>query len=193
MNIDTAAPGSLRWNSGDVAASLQGLLTYVEKQTQESMQWYWRNKRWKSLLSQWIQLLTVILLSSAAIAPIVGQLAHVSILSQPLLATFLVGLAGALVALDKYFGFSSGWKRYVIAATSIRKALEEFRMDWVAMIMRAGASPNPDQIEELIARARQFRLAVEGMVLQETKDWVTEFEGNLARLEKDAIAAGRKR
>jgi len=99
-----------------------------------------------------------------------------------------VGLAAALLALDKAFGFSSGWARYVMAATNIRKSLEEFRMDWAVLIANACPSPTPEQVAALIQRAKEFRVAVEGMVLQETKDWVSEFQNNIAQLEKDVTA-----
>jgi len=178
----------LEWNSGDVPTLLQGLLKYVEDQAQESVSWYWRNKRWKSFLSQWIQFLAVVLTSGAAIVPIIGQLVRSETLKNSLWASLLVGLAAALLALDKAFGFSSGWARYVMTATNIRKSLEEFRMDWAVLIAKAGPSPTPEQIEALTERAKEFRVTVEGLILQETKDWVTEFQNNLAQLEKDAAA-----
>jgi hypothetical protein len=187
-DIQAAAAESLTWNSSDAAASLQALVKYVEEQAQESVAWYWKNKRSKSFFSQWIVFLAVALTSGAAIVPIVGQIWHYDLLKNSLWASLLVGLAAAMLALDKAFGFSSGWTRYVMTATNIRKALEEFRMDWAALIAKAGANPSPDQIEALIARAKEFRIAVEGLVLQETKDWVTEFQNNVAQIEKDVTA-----
>jgi hypothetical protein len=187
-DIQSAAAESLAWNASDAAASLQALVKYVEEQAQESVAWYWKNKRSKSFFSQWIQFLAVMLTSGAAIVPIVGQIWGKPALNNGLWASLLVGIAAALLALDKAFGFSSGWTRYVMTATNIRKALEEFRMDWAALIAKAGANPAPDQIEALIARAKEFRVTVEGLVLQETKDWVTEFQNNVAQLEKDVTA-----
>src|ERR1035438_2183728 len=118
------------WNAADPAALIQGLLKYVEARAEDSVNWYWRNKRSKSFLSQWIQFLAVLLTSGAAIVPIVGQFVHSATMTNGLMASLLVGVAAALLALDKAFGFSSGWTRYVMTATNIRKTLEEFRMDW---------------------------------------------------------------
>jgi len=190
-DIEAAGSECLSWNCAETTASLQKLSNYVEEEAQKTISWYWRNKRAKSFFSQWTQFLAVALTSTAAITPIVGQLLPNGVLStlkQPLWASLLVGLAAALLALDKAFGFSSGWARYVMAATNIRKSLEEFRMDWAVLIAKAGPSPTPEQVEALIQRAKEFRIAVEGMVLQETKDWVTEFQNNMAQLEKDVIA-----
>jgi hypothetical protein len=187
-DIEAAGPECLTWNCSDTAASLQELLKYVETEAQKTISWYWRNKRTKSFLSQWIQFLAVVLTSAAAIIPIIGQVLHYETLKNALWASLLVGLAAALLALDKAFGFSSGWARYVMAATNIRKSLEEFRMDWAVLIAKSCPSPTPEQAEALIQRAKEFRVAVEGMVLQETKDWVTEFQNNIAQLEKDVTA-----
>ncbi len=186
-NIEASGPECLNWNCGDVAASLAELLKYVEDEAQKATAWYWRNKRWKSFCSRWVQLLAVVLTSAAAIIPIVGQLIPQDPLNlkSGLWASLLVGLAAALLALDKAFGFSSGWARYVLAATNIRKSLEEFKMDWTTLIAAACPNPSPQQIEALIQRAREFRVGVESIVLQETKDWVSEFQNNIAQLEKD--------
>lgn len=187
-NIEAAGPECLKWNSADVPGSLAQLLTYVEEEAQKSVAWYWRNKRAKAFFSRWIQFLAVILTSSAAILPIIGQLLGNGTLTNGLLASLLVGLAAALLALDKAFGLSSGWVRYVLAATNIRKLSEEFRIDWTSLVAKAGPNPTAADISALIQRAKEFRVAVETIVLQETKDWVTEFQNNLAQLEKDATA-----
>jgi hypothetical protein len=187
-DIQAAAADSLTWNASDTAASLQALVKYVEEQAQGSVAWYWKNKSSKSFFSQWIVFLAVVLTSGAAIVPIIGQISGKPALNNGLWASLLVGIAAALLALDRAFGFSSGWTRYVMTATNIRKALEEFRMDWAALVAKAGANPGPDQIAALLARAKEFRIAVEGLVLQETKDWVSEFQNNVAQLEKDVTA-----
>jgi len=188
-DIQSVGPESpLTWNAADPAALIQGLLKYVEARAEDSVNWYWKNKRSKSFLSQWIQFLAVILTSGAAIIPIIGQFVNSNTMKNGLMASLLVGIAAALLALDKAFGFSSGWTRYVMTASNIRKSLEEFRMDWAGLIAKAGPNPTPVQIQALIERAKEFRIAVEGLVLQETKDWVTEFQNSLSQLEKDAAA-----
>lgn len=187
-NIEAAGYECFSWDSADTSASLQGLARYVEEEAQKSIHWYWRNKGWKAFFSRWTQFLAVVLTSAAAIFPIVGAMTGIAILKEPLWASLFVGLAAALFGLDRAFGFTSGWARYILAATNIRKLLEEFRMDWTALMAKAGQSPTAEQIEVLIQRAKEFRIAVEGMVLQETKDWVTEFQSNASRMEKDVAS-----
>ena len=192
-NIEAAAPGALAWDGNQVQPSLDRVLTYVENEAATAIQWYWRNKKWKATFSRWIRLWALLLTAGVGLLPIVfsilkdlGPLA-----SSPVVATSglwssaLVGIAAALFGLDRAFGFSSGWARYVLAATDIRKRLEEFKLDWLALRAAADAHPTPDQVTALIQKAKDFRVGVEAVVAQETKDWVTEFQTNLAQLEKD--------
>ena len=187
-NTKAAPPGSLNWDGSNVKASLDALLAYVETEATKNEQWYWSRKKWKSRCSYSIQFLALTLTAAGALIPIVVALLPAATAPSPssgLWSSLLVGVAAALLGLDKAFGFSSGWARYVLAATSIKKALEEFRMDWMALAAASSAPMTSDQVSALLQRAKDFRLAVEGIVLQETKDWVTEFQANLAQLEKD--------
>jgi hypothetical protein len=95
-----------------------------------------------------------------------------------------IGIAAALLGLDKAFGYSSGWTRYVLTATSMTKLLHEFRMDWVALSAAAGESP-VEQEAAMIQRAKEFISAIQGIIAQETKDWAMEFQSNMAQMEKD--------
>jgi flagellar hook assembly protein FlgD len=58
-------------------------------------------------------------------------------------------------------------------------------MDKTLLMAEAGVQPSPEDIAGLIQRATEFVSFVEGLVLQETKDWITEFQSSLAQLEKE--------
>jgi hypothetical protein len=180
-----------KWNAANVADSLAEIHSYVIREAGKSSQWYWRAKRSKSVPSQFIRFSAWVLAAVAGLLPIVGSLlkGHSlpggSELSNGLWASMLLGIAAALVGLDKAFGFSSGWARYVLTATNIRRTMEEFRLDWAELMANAGTSPTAESVAPLIDRARKFRSDVEALVLQETKDWVTEFQNSMVQMEKD--------
>ena len=178
-----------KWDPANSAQSLKDIFCYVVEQADISSSWYWRNKKWKARLSQAIRFLAWILAAVGGLLPVIGTLAPSNsiwrVLNNGLWASLLLGFAAAMIGLDRAFGYSSGWARYVLTATNIRKSLEEFRMDWADLLAKAGTSPTPDQIEALIERARKFRVDVEALVLQETKDWITEFQSSMAQMEKD--------
>jgi hypothetical protein len=193
-NIQAAQPGVLQWKSDTVPDSLNALVKYVEAEADNAIRWYWSNKKWKARLSRWIRLWALLFTAAAGLLPVVSYIARESgwcaglATTSGLWASALVGVAAGLLGMDRAFGFSSGWARYVLAATEIRKKLEEFRMDWIAQTATAGATPNADQVAAFIQKAKEFRVAVEGIVAEETKDWVTEFQTNMAQMEKDVKA-----
>ena len=188
-NIEASPVGCLMWDANDTAASLQRLLDYVESEAHKAAAWYLTNKRSKSTWSRAIQMSALILTALGGIFPVASFLLknmHWPFLSESgLWSSLFVGLAAALIGLDRAFGFSSGWARYIMTATSIRKALEEFRMDWLMLASKASAPLTPEQIAELIQLSKKFRISVETMVIEETKDWVAEFQSSMANLEKD--------
>lgn len=124
--------------------------------------------------------------------PVVGSLFNLhnlpGDLANGLWASLLLGVAAALLGLDKAFGYSSGWARYVLTATNIHRALEDFRMEWAELMAKAGTSPTAENVAPLIDRAKKFRTDVDALVLQETKDWVTEFQNSMGQMEKDIVA-----
>lgn len=193
VNIQAAQPGLLVWKSDRVPDSLDALLHYVEAEAVSAIAWYWENKKWKARMSRWIRLWALLLTAAAGLLPVVSYIARDSkwfddatmVTTSGLWASALVGVAAGLLGMDRAFGFSSGWARYVLAATEIRRKLEEFRMDWIALAAMASPAPSAEQIATFIQKAREFRVAVEAIVAQETKDWVNEFQTSMAQVEKD--------
>jgi hypothetical protein len=188
-NIRPEEPDRIVWDSADPSKSLQDIRNAVELEGQKAIDWYWRAKRWKRIPSQGIQFLALLLTAAAGLAPIIIQLVKNAGKAQGFdsgpLASLFVGIAAALLGLDKAFGYSSGWTRYVLTATSMTTRLHEFRMDWIALSAAAAVPPTAAQQASMIQRAKEFVATIQGMVAQETKDWATEFQGNMAQMEKD--------
>lgn len=189
-DLQAGAPGSM-WATGDSSQSIRQLMTYVEAEADKAIAWYWRNKRWKARCSRLIQVSAIILTAIAGIFPIVSYLLKEMKWPYPsesgLWSSLCVGIAAAIIGIDRAFGLSSGWTRYVLTATSIRKLLEEFRFDCALLLCKSGQNGS-EQAGTIIQRAKVFRLAVEDAVFQETKEWATEFQNNVAQLEKDVKA-----
>jgi hypothetical protein len=186
-NIRPEEPDRIKWDRTDPAKSLQDLRNIVELEGQKAIDWYWRAKRWKRIPSQWIQFSALVLTAAAGLVPIIVQIANKGgppYDSGPL-ASLCVGIAAALLGLDKAFGYSSGWTRYVLTASSMTKLLHEFRMDWVALSAAAASPPSDQQQAAMIQRAKDFVSTIQSLIAQETKDWAAEFQSNMAQMEKD--------
>ncbi|MGZ4842098.1 MAG: SLATT domain-containing protein [Candidatus Angelobacter sp.] len=189
-NIDSEEEHIPKWDPAQPEVSLTKIHEYVLDEAAKSTNWYWKSKGSKALGSQVIRFSVWALAAVGGLLPIIGTLAKDTFpnLANGLWASLFLGVAAALLGLDKGFGFSSGWARYVLTATNIRKSLEEFRLDWTALRAKAGTSLTADTVAPLIERAKQFRSDIESLVLQETKDWVTEFQSTMAQMEKDVAA-----
>jgi hypothetical protein len=187
-NIDSQEGEIPKWDPSDPKGSLSRIFAYVLDQAVRSSNWYWQRKKSKAFFSQIIRFSAWLLAAVAGLLPILGKLLDSNKLSDGLIASLLVGAAAALFGLDKVFGFSSGWARYVLAGTNIRKSLEQFRLEWASLMAEAGPDPTNEKAHALLERAIQFRVDVENLVVQETKDWVTEFQTTMAQMEKDVAA-----
>jgi hypothetical protein len=192
-DIETEGKFIPTWDPTQPGKSLAQIHSYVIGEASKSADWYWRAKRSKARPAQMIRFLAWILAAVSGLLPVIGYLFKGHIpgglqLSDGLWASLLLGVAAALFGLDKAFGYSSGWARYVLTATNIRRALEEFRMDWAELMVKAGTPPTAEDAALLIERAKKFRVDVESLVRQETKDWVMEFQSSMAQMEKDVAA-----
>jgi hypothetical protein len=198
INLDDIRAGvivDVIWDNKDVVTSLRAVRKNAEAEAQKAIDWYWRKKPRKSRPSRAIQLSALVLTAAAGILPVVVQIAknvnptRVSpTFDSGAVATLCVGLAASLLGLDKAFGFSTGFTRYVLAATAMTKLLQEFRLDWVGMVAASAATPTVEEQTKLIQRAKDFVSAIQSTVIQETKDWATEFQSNIALMEKDLKA-----
>ena len=184
----------LSWKDADLENSLSVLHEYVEEQAQKQIQWYWDKKRAKANMSMFLRFLAIILFVLGGLVPIVK-----ATLPTAVIATFtfdfgqsgylLIAVAAGCMGLDRFFGYSTGWIRYVTTAMSIEKSLEEFRLEWTRnMAKMRGAPPTPEQLEALVQTCAAFTLAIKSQVEQETKAWVVEFQNSLSQLEKDLQA-----
>lgn len=197
FNKDHAVPN---WDPARPETSLAEIHLYVLAEAAGSTGWYWRNKGAKARWSQAIRFSVWALATVGGLLPVLAMILRDLFRHLPftkevqldftngLWASLLLGLAAGLLGLDKGFGFSSGWARYVLTATNIRKSVEDFRLDWAVLRNKAGTPLTTESVAPLIERAKQFRSEVESLVLQETKDWVTEFQSTMAQMEKDVAA-----
>ncbi len=178
----------LTWDPKDVPGSLEKLRTYVEEEAEKANAWYLQRKGLKAWFSRYMRLGAIVATTLGALFPIAAQLLlnEHEWAKSGLIPALLVGVAASLLGADRAFGFSSGWIRYITTAAIIRKALAEFRIDWVVKTSQLADSPTKEQIVDLLQSAKGFRLSVEGYIIEETRAWSVEFQNTVAQLEKDA-------
>jgi len=169
----------------DPAVALASLFEYVEARAQEAVDWYLRDKRAKSALSQVLRALAIALAAAGGVVPLVDA-------ATPGRGTggwgyVLLALAAACIGFDRFFGVSSAWMRDMTTAQAIQRRLETFRYDWAAECLE-GAQDQPDaeHVLRALTLVRRFGEEVADLVEQETTDWVIEFQHSLSQLEHRA-------
>lgn len=185
---------NLSWKDPDVENSILELRRYVENEAQRQIAWYYAKKTWKARISTALRFASILLFVMGGLVPIIkATLGPDAINKLPFdfgqAGYLLIGIAAGCIGLDRFFGYSTGWIRYITTAMAIEKSLEEYRMEWARNITKLrGAPPNEQQLDQLIQTCETFSLAIRTQVEQETKAWVAEFQSNLAQLEKDLQA-----
>jgi len=186
------------WQANDVQESLDALRSYAEQHAQASINWYYAKKPWKAIGSQFFRLVTIVATAVGGALPIIvavglfssGTSDEATKLRITQCGYLFFGLAALSLALDKFFGNSTGWMRYITTAMSIETALEQFRFEWAKVTAPLGGQcPSGQTLENLIDKITQFSATVRTLVEKETQAWVSEFQSNLSQLEKDTKAA----
>ena len=190
---------NLKWNTvEDRETSINKLYRFAESEAQKAINWYLYNKGSKSFWSRHLRISAIILATLGGIAPVllsIGWLNTGTSVTKQWFGSFaaLIGQLGYLffavaagcIAVDKFFGFSSGWMRYMKTAQVLMKLLSEFRLDWAMMIANLnGESPTLEQTQLMIQRIKDFTLIVDSQVEQETSAWISEFQTSLSEIER---------
>lgn len=190
----------LKWSTTqEIQMSISALYQYAEASANDSINWYGRKKKSKAKMSWILRALAIFLTTLGGLTPIISALggSTINLMDGKLnvyvgqLGYLFLGLAAGCIAFDRFFGFSSGWMRYISTKMTLEKELSEFRFDWAMMIAKFGhQSPTLDQVQLMIQRLKEFLVVVNSSVEQETNTWISEFKSSLADIEKTAKAQG---
>src|SRR5260370_24769936 len=153
-NIDPPEWKAPSWQPDQVSTCLDSLREYVEHDVEAAIRWCYAKKPWKAWGSQLLKFLTLLATGLGGLLPIVSatgifssgfpeaqkQLRNLQI-NQ--IGYLCFGLAAAFLAFDKYFGYSTGWMRYITTAMSLETTLRNFRLDWASPPLEGTATSSP--------------------------------------------------
>jgi len=175
-----------RFDSPDAPGLLVDIHRYVLENAQREVGWYASSlgskRRWSRILRGGALLFA----AAAAALPLVNTalLEASSGGSEPLpttLVTLFLALASGLVVYDKFWGFSSGWLRYMKTRQLLENRIEAFHLDWAAA-WSASSAPERDPAA-FFPLARAFLDDINLLVGEETNAWIQEFNASLQSLE----------
>jgi hypothetical protein len=165
---------------GNVLEKLDVLYLHVEGKAREMIGWYLTHKRVPALWSQGLRFLAIVCAGFGGLCPLLqsfdphfNQLGYVSL-----------GLVAAFVGVDKFFGFSSAWMRYMLMQIRLQKKFAEFQLEWLKRRSFVDKDLSKEQAEVLFSFLQAFQVDLLAEVEKETQSWVAEFQSNLVQLDK---------
>jgi len=175
----------LDWAPGNQEASLNTLVTQARQLANDAIAWYLRLRRPKRRAATGLRLLAIIAAAFAGIVPMLTGLEIARGKIDPVWASILLAVAAASIALDRFFGYSSAWIRFITAELKIRQQLHEFQFDWEALrAIWQGGPPSTEQVQDALQRCRTFLSFVDTTIREETAIWVQEFQETLRTIDE---------
>lgn len=186
---DDAKPSFLK--DSETEKALKALYEYAESEAIQKIEWYHQKKQWKATVSRALRFFVIGFFSLGCLVPIVkAAFPSVATMNAALdfgqMGYLLMAVSAGFLAIDRFFGYSTGWVRYVTTAMEIEKSLEEYRMEWTRVTAKNASQPyRPEIVDRLIRLSKEFVLSTLANVEQETKVWASEFQTNPAHIARD--------
>jgi SMODS and SLOG-associating 2TM effector domain 2 len=165
--------------------SLQPLFDGLVAKADSTLGWYEAHQRRNRNRARAIRATAIALGALTAMIPVLISVlpdgfAFHGVRPQQLgaLATLFGLAAGALVAFDRLFGFSSAWVRYITTYQQLQTVIEKFQLAWCREQLRAA---NALALLDLLAA---FSTAANDLVRNETAAWATEFTKSISDLDR---------
>ena len=180
----------LDWDDDNRKLSLAAVCQRAEDHALNAIDWYLHAKNAKKKCAQFLRLGVIGASAIAGALPLFtqifpGQLATFS----PAWTTVALGVAGVLMAIDKFFGCSNAWMRFITYEHRIRQALHEFQMDYdISQSQWANDLPTPEQAQDMLGRCKIFISLVDTFILQETNEWLDEFKNAIKQKDDVSIS-----
>jgi low affinity Fe/Cu permease len=193
-DIRPAELGFLDWRPEHARQSLEVVYQYVVGAALQAISWYLTARRPKRQWARRLRVAAIIMVAVAGIVPVLSQIfgAGSSVKIPPAWATVALAIAVALVALDRFFGFSSAWARYMATGHAISAALNQFRLDWQQSSCQLTANAlTQEDINSLLHLAKTFVRKTDDLVQAETAQWIKEFRETLTEVERSTQTPGK--
>lgn len=191
QDIRPADLGSLDWTPEHARESLDLIYKNVTDSASQAIDWYLTARRSKKRWAQRLRVGAIIMVAVAGVLPVLSQIfsTGTSVQIQPAWASVALATAVALVALDRFFGFSSAWARYMATGQAISAGLNQFRLDWQQSNCQLPVNGlTQESIDHLLGLAKTLVRMTDNLIQGETTQWVKEFQETLTQLERSAEA-----
>jgi len=173
-------------------AALERLVAGASARATEAVSWYLSAKRGKARWARLLRVAAIFGVAAAGVIPVVVTLIHREDGSQLFNAAWAsIAIAGSAfcVALDRFFGFSTAWIRYMTTELEIQRQLHAFQYDGqFDRVGWADGRPTAEQFAQTLGRCKGFVQEIDKLIQQETNLWVVEFQDALKQVDEASRA-----
>jgi conflict system pore-forming effector with SLATT domain len=106
----------LKWDPQNCEESLKAVSHRIEQMAQQPINWYLDARRSKSRCARWLRMGAIVATALAGLLPLLAQIFIAEggqMPFSPAWASVALGLAALFVAVDKFFGCSTAWMRFI--------------------------------------------------------------------------------
>jgi hypothetical protein len=189
MNEDIQQPtlDELKWGDAERGASLSAVYRHAVDYARESESWYAKERVPKRYWGQGLRAAAIVLGAIAAVLPVLSELSTSEGVPNipPAWSTVALAAAAALVGLDRYFGFSSAWMRFMVTGQRIASLRHRFEFHWQEARSSSGEPPSGDELAVLLGLAQGLEAEVDDAIEKETGAWVAEFNSALEQIDRE--------
>jgi hypothetical protein len=170
---------NLDWS--DFYNSMNKLYEHINKLCQAEIEYYYRGKKQKRILSGTIKILTGIFFTLGLLSPLLNNIEEIKNLNIDLLnwGYIFIGLTGILYLIDNLFTGSSGHIRYVTTQLRLEKEITLFRISWNRLL--ANDEKNKSVYFDVLT---SFSSTFYQIINEETAQWSAEIEAALEEINK---------
>ena len=189
-DLQPSTSSELHWDEEHRRHSLDVVYKRAEDHALSAIDWYLHAKRSKKNCAQFLRIGMIGSSAVAGLLPLLSQIYQDKLSSlSPAWTTIALGVAGVLMAIDKYFGCSNAWMRFIATEHRIRLALHEFQMDYdFEQSKWMDNLPSSEQAQAMLSRCKSFISQVDTLILQETNEWLVEFQNAVKQKDEPAPA-----
>ena len=163
--------------------TLQNIYEKTFVASKDIRDWYWSSIKGKRQASVCTLRISVFLLSMGTLLPLIAGMTNHTETRLQLTQSAVVSLAmaGLMQVIDRVFGLSSGWLRYITTVTAMEKLTHKFEFDWAFYVLNH-APRTLDDCKVLFEIARNYLDEIQKLRSDETDNWVAEFNRGVALL-----------
>ena len=179
----------LALNPDNSSQTCESVMTYSRNIAIDAFNLVCPGKKRKQRFTKLFRTLAILITAAAGIVPILLEIfpRNGTPLFSPAWISVAIAIAGVLVLLDRFGGFSTGWPRFIDAMLKIQYAITEFDLDYALIKLECSQdAPTKEQTAALIARCKKLVLLVNTIVMDETRKWGNEFKDVLNKLDQAA-------